>query len=66
MDTVEIVVEGRKGVNEHKALKILGKFLKQDQEKDVDDQVRRYYFHWMIQRPFIIARLDHIIIPPLR
>lgn len=40
MDDVEIVVNGRKGVDEQKALKLLGKFLKRDQEKDVDDQVR--------------------------
>jgi hypothetical protein len=39
MDDVEIMVNARKGVDEHKALKALGKFLKRDQEKDVDDQV---------------------------
>lgn len=40
MDDVEIVVNARKGVDEQKALKVLAKFLKRDQEKDVDEQVR--------------------------
>lgn len=39
MDDVEIVVRGRKGVDERKALKLLSKFLKRDQVKDADDQV---------------------------
>lgn len=39
MDDVEIIVRRRKGVDERKALKLLSKFLKRDQEKDADDRV---------------------------
>ncbi len=39
MDDAEIVVGRRKGMDEPKALKLLAKFLRAEQEKDVDDQV---------------------------
>lgn len=40
MDDVEIVVAKRKPLGQAKALKILSKFLKKDQAKESEEQVR--------------------------